>query len=396
MRTLQRLLLLILIISGYSFLQADAQTTFEAKASAKVKEFVAKHNLEIVDFDYVNQAVGKGLRKSATAVILDARPMKKYQISHIPSALALPDTKFDAMYASVMKGIAKDKEIIAYCGGFKCVKSPKLAVMLKDKGYKNVKVYAAGMPDWSKKHYVEMDISVAKKMFDKQSALFIDARPNMKFKKGTIKAAISIPDRKFEQYKNQLPTDMKQPLIVFCGGYACHKSHVVAQKLRDLGYQRVFVYAGGAPEWKKAKYPMVKGEATKKATVSKTKSTGILKAGADTGSVDGDWFVANYKKLSNTIAIVNVMSKEEFEANHIPGSINVHAEKLTPQQLLDALPKNKEIIFYCGTGTRAMEAWGMLAEELKYKGISRVKYLDANIECKNNQCQFEVNEPLGI
>lgn len=396
MKTSQKLLLLILIISSFSFLHADAQATFEAKASAKVKEYVANHKLEIVDFDYVNNAVGKGLRKSATAIILDARPLKKYQISHIPSALALPDTKFQSMYESVMKGIAKDREIIAYCGGFACVKSPKLAVMLQEKGYKNVKVYAAGMPEWAKKRYVEMDMAVAKKMFDKQSAIFIDARPNLKFKKGTITGAISIPDRKFDEYKNQLPSDMKKPLITFCGGYTCHKSHVVAQKLREMGYEKVFVYAGGAPEWKKAQFPMAKGGETATANNTKAKTSGELKAGADTGSVDGKWFVANYKNLPSSVTIVNVMSKEEFASNKIPGSINIHAEEMTPQQLLNALPKEGEVLFYCGTGTRAMEAWGMLAEDLKYKGISRVKYLDANVECKDNQCTFKVNEPLGV
>lgn len=396
MKTLKNMVLLILIISVFSLLNASVQSQFDAKASKKVKDFVAKNKIEVVGFDYVNKAVGKGIRKTAKALVLDARPLKKYQISHIPTALALPDTKFEKMYKDVLKGVAKEREIITYCGGFKCVKSPKLAVYLMKKGYTNVKVYAAGMPQWNKKSYGEMSIQVAKKMFDKGSAIFIDARPNMKFRKATIAGSINIPDKKFDKFKNQLPANMKKPLITFCGGYACAKSHKVAKKLKKMGYKKVFVYAGGEPEWKKAKYARAKGGAASKSMAKKAMSKSILKAGEDTGSIDGNWFVANYKKLPKSVTVINVMSKEEFEENAIPGSINIHSEEMTPQQLLNAIPKKGEIVFYCGTGTRGMEAWGMLAEDLKYKGIARIKYLDANVECVKGDCKFEVNEPLGV
>lgn len=396
MKTLNKLVLLILIISGFSLVSASVQSEFDAKASKKVKDFVLKHNIKLVGFDEVNKAVGKGIRKTAKALILDARPIKKYQINHIPTSLALPDTKFEKMYQDVLKGVAKNKEIITFCGGYKCVKSPKLALYLMEKGYTNVKVYAAGMPDWKSKSYGEMSIEVAKKMFDKGSAIFIDARPNMKFKKATITGSINIPDKKFDQYKDQLPKNMKKPLITFCGGYKCAKSHNVAKKLRKMGYKKVFVYSGGEPEWKKAKYPRAKGGATAVKVTKKSMTTNALKAGADTGSVDGNWFVANYKKLPKSVTIVNVMSKEEFNENSIPGSVNIHAEEMTPQQLLNAIPKKGEVVFYCGTGTRGMEAWGMLAEDLKYKGINRIKYLDANVECVKGECKFEVNEPLGV
>lgn len=123
----------------------------------------------------------------------------------------------------------------------------------------------------------------------------------------------------------------------------------------------------------------------------------FLKKGEDTGTVDGEWFVQNYKKFPKKVILVNVMDADEFKVGHIPNSININAETMKPQELLNALPKEKEIIFYCGTGVRALEAWGILAEELKYKDIHRVFYLDANIKCnEKNKCSIEPNEPLGV
>ena len=70
---------------------------------------------------------------------------------------------------------------------------------------------------------------------------------------------------------------------------------------------------------------------------------------------------------------------------------------MTPLAISQAIPQTGHVIFFCGTGTRAMEARGFLEEDLKYKELHRVWYLDANIECdKNNNCKLEANDPIGI
>ena len=377
---------------------AGAMEDFHAKASQKVKTIVEKHKLEVVGYQHVKDAVGKGVRKVAKAVIIDARPSKKYQMGHIPSSLSLPDTKFNALYELTFKDIPKSKEVIVYCGGFNCTKSPKLAGMLLQKGHTNVNVYAAGMPQWNKNNYEEIDVNIAKALHDKKMTLFIDSRPYGKFTQGTIIGSLSIPDTKFEEYKGFMPADTKTPIVTYCGGYSCGKSHKVARNLVAMGYTNVKVLASGYPSWKGAAYPTTATKVTKKkvpSTVSDVKT--FLKKGEDTGTVDGEWFVKNFKTFPKTVTLVSVMSPEEFKMGHINGSINVHAENIKPKELLSALPEKGEIVFYCGTGVRATEAWSMLAEELKYKDVYRVFYLDADIECnKNNACSIKPNEPLGI
>lgn len=399
--TMKKLLFLCLLALSTLVLNANetALEEFNANASAKVKELIAQHKLSVVDYAYVKKSVSKGTREMASAVVIDARPAKLYDMGHIPSALSLPDTQFNELYESTLKGISKEKELIVYCGGFDCAKSPQLARMLMDKGHKNIKIYAAGMPQWSKKSYEEIELNVAYAMFEKRAAFFIDARPYSMFEKGTILGAISIPDTEFNQFTGFLPANVNTAIITFCGGYECAKSHIIAKTLISMGYHNVKVLASGFPSWKQANYPTTGVAVTPKKEVAPTTSTAktFLKKGADTGTVDGKWFVENYKTFPKNITLVNVKSADEFKAGHITNSINVNAEKMKPEELLNALPKEGEIVFYCGTGTRAMEAWGMLNDKLKYERMERIFYLDANIKCNDkNECSIAPNEPLGI
>ncbi len=405
MRSFSKIMKLIItslfILGGICLLNANNLEEFNAQASQKVKELVTKHKLDVVDYDYVLKAIGDGTRKNANSIIIDARPLKKYQIAHIPSSIAIPDTKFDNLYAGLLSKVDKVKELIIYCGGYSCTKSPQVAVMLMQKGHTNIKVYAAGLPQWQKKNYVEIDTNVANALFENKTALFIDARPYGKFAGSTIIGSLGVPDTKFDNYAQFMPHDKNAMIVTFCGGYDCHKSHSVANKLVTMGYTNVKVYAAGFPEWKKEKLPIT-GANTVVAKAAKSTNggmsdSGVLKKGADTGTVDGEWFVQNYKTLPKSVTLVDVRDPKDFKNGHIAGSVNIHAEKMKPQQLLDAIPKEGDVIFLCGTGTRAMEARGFLDEDLKYKGINRIWYFDANIQCdKNNECKIEPNEPIGI
>jgi rhodanese-related sulfurtransferase len=367
--------------------------------SAEVQKLIKENNLQIVQYEDVVKAVGDGTRKNAKALILDARPAKKYNAAHIPSAQPLPDTKFERQYDVFYSKVDKSKPIIVYCGGIKCTKSPKVAIELIKKGHKDVKVYINGMPEWKKKSYTEVDAKVAKKIFDAQAALFIDARPYGKFAKSTIIGAINVPDTKFEKFAKFMPVDKKAPIITFCGGFACHKSHAVANKLVALGYTNVKVLASGFPYWKKRKYGITGGGevAAKKEMKKLGKSkSGLIEQGYDKGTVDGAWFVKNYKALPKSVTLVDVRGPEDFKKGTITGAINIQAEKMKPAEFAKVIPNKGDVIFFCGTGTRAMEAVDFL-KEAKSNRLDNAFYLDANIECdKSNNCKIKPNSPLGM
>lgn len=380
-----------LFITGCSSTNANI-----SQSSEKVQMLIKKNQLEVVDFDYIKQAIGQGTKKSATAIIIDARPELKYKKSSIPTSINIPDTKFDEFYKQ-LESVSKEKELIVYCGGWNCAKSPKVAEMLKKKGFKDVKLYQAGEPEWIKRNYKEVDTIVVKASQEKNSSFLIDARPYVKYMQETIIGSISIPDTKIEELKGRFPNDKNEKVIVFCGGYSCVKSHNVANKLIELGYKDVSVYAGGLPKWKELGLPTTKNEnkVSLNQNEQKTKySKNGLLLGADEGTVDGVWFTKLLKDnmVPSYVQIVDVTTVSEYNEGHLKGAINIEADKLTAKELYSKLPKNKTIVFNCTAGGRSTEAWTKLNDE-KFD-MSEIYYFDANIDCKGTSCKIEPNEPI--
>lgn len=376
---------------------AQEESTLKEPTVA-VYELMKKYNLEQVNYDYVKKAIGLGNRTSATSILIDARPELKYQRGTIPSSYNIPDTNFDKYYKAI-SAVPKDKELIVYCGGYNCTKSAIVAQKLKDKGHTNIKVYNAGEPEWSKNNYLEVDTPVVKVYQENNSALLVDARPYPKYLQETILGAINIPDTNLDKLIGRFPINKDEKIVVFCGGYSCEKSNIIANRLFNIGYKNVVVYAGGLPAWKKALLKTTTSNKTSnediQSTIKKAEfSKNGLKIGKDEGSVDGEWLKALIleDKVPQFIQIVNVLNPEEFKNGHIKGSINIEAGKLSAQELYEKLPKNKTIVFHCTAGSRSLEAW-MKLNSKKYD-MSEIYYFDANITCKGTNCKIDVNEPL--
>ncbi len=72
-----------------------------------------------------------------------------------------------------------------------------------------------------KGNYACVEATYVKSKLDKKEPMVIaDSRPKRpKYDKGHIPTAISIPDRKFDQFKDQLPADKNTLLVFYCGGY---------------------------------------------------------------------------------------------------------------------------------------------------------------------------------
>lgn len=390
-----------LLLSGCTT-QPEASATPSAKVltepTAHVKSLMEKFKLENVDYAYVKAAIGNGTREGAKALLIDARPNPKYLASTIPSSINIPDTQIDKFIGQLDK-VAKDKEIIVFCGGWDCEKSPIVADHLKSKGFTNVKLYQAGEPEWISKNYPEIGLSVAQNIFKNNSAVLMDARPYAKYMAGTIPGALYMSDEEVDKLKGRLPADKMTPIVAFCEGYSCAKSHNLAKKLQEFGYQKISVYAGGYPEWKEAGFQTTAGGAKKAEVASSPKKDVFvegIKLGEDEGSVDGEWYKALIlsDKIPANVAVIDVRTAGEFANGHIKGAVNIEAGKLNAKELAAKLPKGKVVIFNCSAGGRSMEAFLKL-KDAKID-VSKILYFDANIKCdKSGKCDIKVNEPLG-
>jgi rhodanese-related sulfurtransferase len=371
------------------------------KASPKVQELIKKSHLGLVDTDYVKGKLGKGTRVSAKAVVLDARPNKKYMVGHVPASLSIPDTKFDAFYGQI-KDLDKATELITYCGGWKCVKSPKLAAMLLAKGFTNIKVYQAGYPAWKKAgNYIEVDTAVVQSALKKANSTIIDARPLKKYALSHIPTAIGIPDTKVESMLDQLPTDKSKRVIVYCGGYKCVKSHNLAKKMLEMGYKKVAVYSAGMPVWSKAGLPIEGKKAQKVAKKEESKAyitvngVQLVKEQEDNRNmVYGPWYLDLIKKLPAEYQLVDVRDIDSFDSGHLPGAISIPFDDKHAKAFVAKVSKiGKKVIISCASGAMATEAITAVIDE--GGDLTKIFFVDANLDCdKNNQCTVEINDPL--
>ncbi|HEX9912760.1 MAG TPA: rhodanese-like domain-containing protein [candidate division Zixibacteria bacterium] len=83
-------------------------------------------------------------------IFLDARLEGDYKAGHIPKALNLPFEEFEQYYPKIEPLLSKDKNIITYCDGTECETSLFLARFLKERGFKNLKIFFGGWNEWNK------------------------------------------------------------------------------------------------------------------------------------------------------------------------------------------------------------------------------------------------------
>jgi rhodanese-related sulfurtransferase len=99
----------------------------------------------------------------------------------------------------------------------------------------------------------------AKSRLDR-GALFLDARPIDFYKMSHIPGALPLPeptfDASFAGLEGRLRTNFN--LVVYCSGYGCEASHIVARKLREKGIHAAILNEGW-PAWNDAGYPIKKG-----------------------------------------------------------------------------------------------------------------------------------------
>jgi rhodanese-related sulfurtransferase len=101
-------------------------------------------------------------------------------------------------------------------------------------------------------------VKTAKQIYDKDKAVFVDARPLENFKKGHIKGAKSLPldqfDNLIEAFKETYPTDTF--IVTYCSKRSCDDSHKLEQLMFDHGYINVSIFIDGYNVWKAEGYPI--------------------------------------------------------------------------------------------------------------------------------------------
>lgn len=310
-------------------------------------------------------------------VLIDSRPPPVYSSGHINGAINIPDGEFDNLVHMLPE--AKDKMLIFYCGGMHCHLSPASANKALDLGYTNVWVYQEGTPFWKNagnyfgvtETYVEeliMETSVTKE--DNPPFMIIDARTYTGYFEAHIPGAIFMDDNEYSKYQSIIPRDKAANIIIYCGGFFCHKSHHLAEMLANEGYSNVKVLAGGMPAWKKAGLPTFGLEST----------GGNFDVSA--GKVDRSLNPAAFEEKikGSNVVVLDVRSAGERASGAITGSIHIPDNEINadPKAIEGQLPsdKNTTILIHCASGARAAG----VVEKIAELGYANTFYLNNAIK----------------
>jgi rhodanese-related sulfurtransferase len=100
----------------------------------------------------------------------------------------------------------------------------------------------------------------AKARLDK-GALFLDARPLDFYRMEHIPGALPLPENEFEAAFAKLEPRLRSSfdIVVYCSGWGCEASHIVAGKLRERGIHAAILHEGW-PAWNDAHYPTKTGD----------------------------------------------------------------------------------------------------------------------------------------
>jgi len=104
-----------------------------------------------------------------------------------------------------------------------------------------------------------IEAAEAKNRLDR-GALFLDARPADFHEMSHIPGALSLPEPDFDRAFAALEPRLRAHfnLVLYCAGYGCEASHIVARKLREKGIHAA-ILGEGWPAWTDAGYPTEPG-----------------------------------------------------------------------------------------------------------------------------------------
>lgn len=100
-----------------------------------------------------------------------------------------------------------------------------------------------------------IEAKAAKERLD-DGALFLDARPIDFYTMEHIPGALPLPEDDFDAAFAGLEPRLRSSfdIVVYCSGWGCEASHIVARRLRERGIQAAILHEGW-PAWTDAGYP---------------------------------------------------------------------------------------------------------------------------------------------
>jgi rhodanese-related sulfurtransferase len=87
------------------------------------------------------------------SLFIDARPADEFNELHVPKSLNITPGMVEAGVAEKVAGLARDREIVVYCGQVSCDLALKVAEKLQSLGFTRVAAFVGGFRAWDEAGY---------------------------------------------------------------------------------------------------------------------------------------------------------------------------------------------------------------------------------------------------
>ena len=152
-RTIQRSLVIVVASATLGVVVNAVRSDVGKDGKLRCIPFVTPPKAEIRNQEFVPLALAHELWSSGSAFFLDARAPADYAAGHIANALSLPAEAFDQHFPQVASYLTTDSVIVCYCDGTECDISHRVAELLRQRGYTNVRILKNGYTEWNKAAY---------------------------------------------------------------------------------------------------------------------------------------------------------------------------------------------------------------------------------------------------
>jgi rhodanese-related sulfurtransferase len=244
-------------------------------------------------------------------------------------------------------------------------------------GYKNVKVFHDGLPEWKKAGNIMITtMQYIKDNLDKDCPMvLVDVRSPEEVKKGHIPGAVSIAPDKLNNARTQFPMELKAPIIVYGSGADDQVPSDAAKTIASWKCKNVTILPGGMSKWQAAGYPMNTG-------VAKTEIVYVRKL------LPGEISIPEFKKIVEQrpegVFLIDVRLRSDAQRGMIRGAVNIPLDEISTR--MKEISKDKDIVLYCGVGLMSEMAYNVL-KDAGYKA----RYLNALVTV-NKDGNYKISE----
>ncbi len=301
------------------------------------------------------------------AVFIDSRPEDIFSSGTILGSINIPLSKLRDDAGKKLLPEDKNAQLVFYCSGTSCNVSFESAAIAIKAGYKNVKVFHGGYPEYLKNNNIySIQSSYLQSLQERNKPLIlIDIRK--KASEEHIPGAFAADPAKIEDLKNQLPqkTEHKEiaMIIVYASGEDDEKITIESAKtIHSWGYKNVSVLNGGFKSY-------VKSGVTEKKSLLKR----IDYRNEESCFIPVNDFYSNLIKNSYKDHIF-IDLRDDRDINDEPAISALGALRVSFDKLYTNQPKNKykDYIIYSDSLEKSIEARELLLLD-NFKHIQIIK-----------------------